>query len=142
MTPDINPQSQKRQHLQSTRARVAGWSLVSKVIAADSSFCMKKCRSASECISLVHNSGGVLAAILDGGSTSWRGGADEVDERLAEQAGLVADGFVRYDAQAVMDASAVTQRCPLSVRVLLSSIDDDDSADNSSTWSKSGTIPI
>ena len=71
--------------------------------------------------------GSVLAAIVDGSSTSWRGGADEVDERLAEEAGLVADGFVRYDAQAVMDASAVTQRCPLSVRVLLSSIDDDES---------------
>ena len=47
--------------------------------------------------------GSVLAAILDGSSVSGRSGADEIDDRLAEEAGLVADGLVRYDDQAVLE---------------------------------------
>ena len=47
--------------------------------------------------------GSVLAAILDGSSVRGRSGADEIDDRLAEEAGLVADGLVRYDDQAVLE---------------------------------------
>ena len=44
----------------------------------------------------------MLATILDGSNVSGRSGADEIDDRLAEEAGLVAAGLVRYDDQAVL----------------------------------------
>ena len=84
----------------------------------------------------------MLAAILDGSSVSGRSGADEIDDRLAEEAGLVADGLVRYDDQTILDdlilraelneismdlrTGAVTERNPPPAP-LLSSSDEEES---------------
>ena len=83
----------------------------------------------------------MLAAISDGSSVSGRGGADEIDDRQAEEAGLVADGLVKHDTQAVLDdlilqaelneismnlvTGAITERNP-SPAPLLNSSDDDE----------------